>query len=204
MTNCSVPCLCCSLYILPPPRCTPIKLYCILHERLPPGSPTCRCGIFAVHFTTTPAALQWARKCACTQKELESFLGHLSHAAIVIPKGHVFLHQMFPLLSRSRAPHHYVHFNLGTWADLLWWRAFLQGWSGNHSIQSRQPRVRSFQMQLVHSAVGLSLVATVGSTSHGQTTGSQSTSQQRSTFQQLSLQQAEAPSGATNGSVQVR
>ena len=61
------------------------------------------------------AVQQWVRKHACTQKELESFIGHLSHAATVIPLGRVFLRQLFPLLSRG----HYIRLNLGARADLM-------------------------------------------------------------------------------------
>ena len=48
-----------------------------------------------------------ACKHACIQRDLESFLGHLSHAATVTPQGRVFLHQLFPILSRpSSLPLH--------------------------------------------------------------------------------------------------
>ena len=76
------------------------------------------------------AIQQWVRKRVCTQRDLESFLGHLSHAATVIPQDRVFLRQLFPLLSRGRAPHHYIRLNLGARADFLWWQAFLQDWNG--------------------------------------------------------------------------
>ena len=51
------------------------------------------------------AIQQWARKRVCTQRDLESFLGH---AATVIPQGRVFLRQLFSLLSHGRAPHHSI------------------------------------------------------------------------------------------------
>ena len=70
---------------------------------------------------------QWVRKRKCTLKELESFLGHLSHAATVVPQGRVFLRQLFSLLSLSQAPHHCVRLNLGARADLAWWQVFLNG-----------------------------------------------------------------------------
>jgi hypothetical protein len=125
------------------------------------------------------AIQQWARKRACTRKELESFLGHLSHAATVIPQGRVFLRQLFPLLTHSRAPHYYIRLNLGARADLMWWKAFLQKWNGTSFF--RLP-VKCFRTHLVHSAVGLSPLATTGSKSHGRITGWQSTSLPRSFF----------------------
>lgn len=72
------------------------------------------------------AVQQWVCRRTCTQKELQSFLGHLSHAATVIPLGRVFLRQLFPLLSRG----HYIRLNFSARADLMWWRAFLQDWNG--------------------------------------------------------------------------
>ena len=72
----------------------------------------------------------WAIRHACTRQELESLLGHLSHAATVISQGRVFLRQLFTLLSLDRAPHHFIRLNAGARADLTWWQTFLQGWNG--------------------------------------------------------------------------
>ena len=86
---------------------------------------------FELHFpddklTRLQEALQqWSRKCSCTKKELESFLGHLSHAATVIPQGRVFLRQLFMLLTLDRQPQQYIRLNLGARADIKWWQAFL-------------------------------------------------------------------------------
>ena len=72
----------------------------------------------------------WWRKKFCRRKELESFLGHLSHAATVIKPGRSFLRELFTLLKATRAPHHFVRLNTGARADLCWWRYFLQDWNG--------------------------------------------------------------------------
>ena len=77
------------------------------------------------------AMSQYMRRSTCTRQELESLLGHLSHAATVIPQGRVFLRQLFSLLSLDRAPHHYIRFNAGAKADLMWWNTFLQDWNGS-------------------------------------------------------------------------
>ena len=114
-----------------------------------------------MHFTTTPAALQLARKWTRTEKELESFPDHLSHATIRIPKGRVFLHQMFLPLSCGQAHHHYIRLNLGTWADLMWWRAFLQGWSGKSFIP-----VMSTSSEIFSDAVGTFDCGALTSTHH--------------------------------------
>ena len=47
----------------------------------------------------------WVTKRSCTRKELESFLGHLAHAAIVMRPGRTFLRHLFSLLHSRYAPH---------------------------------------------------------------------------------------------------
>ena len=85
---------------------------------------------------------RWSTKRFCSRTELESLVGHLSHAASVIRQGRVFLRQLFPLLSLDRAPHHYIRLNAGVRADLAWWNSFLQEWNGqsffpppHHSVE---------------------------------------------------------------------
>ena len=83
----------------------------------------------------------WTGKRACQRKELESLLGHLCHAATVIHAGRTFLRDLFPLLALDRAPHHYIHSNTGTRADLLKWSAFLKDWNGWSFLPSKDPSV---------------------------------------------------------------
>ena len=81
----------------------------------------------------------WVGKKACTRKELESLLGHLSHAAAVIWQGRTFLRQLFPLLSVGKSPHYFVRLNAGARADLLWWNVFLQDWNGTSFFPTSVP-----------------------------------------------------------------
>ena len=64
------------------------------------------------------------------EKELERLLGHLSHAAIVIRSGRIFLRKLFGLLPQAPRPHHFARLNEKVRADLSWWRHFLQSWNG--------------------------------------------------------------------------
>ena len=73
----------------------------------------------------------WGSKKACTRKELESLIGHLSHAASVIRPGRTFLRQLFSLLHIAKAPNHFVRLNAGARADLAWWKCFLRSWNGS-------------------------------------------------------------------------
>ncbi len=68
----------------------------------------------------------WIGRKACTRRELESLVGHLSHAASVVRPGRTFLRQLLSMLKFVRSPNHYVRLNLGARADLTWWRCFLE------------------------------------------------------------------------------
>ena len=64
---------------------------------------------------------------SCTRRDLESLLGSLSHVAVAVQPGRLFLQQSFGLLSVASRPFHYICLNLATRADLAWWAFFLQG-----------------------------------------------------------------------------
>ena len=62
-------------------------------------------GLPGDKLTRLQALLQtWSGTRSCTKKELESLLGHLSHAATVIVQCRTFLRQLFPLLALDRVP----------------------------------------------------------------------------------------------------
>ena len=71
----------------------------------------------------------WCARKSCTKKELESLLGHLSHAAMVVRPGRTFLRQLFSFLHSTKGPSHFVRLGSGARADLAWWKCFLQSWS---------------------------------------------------------------------------
>ena len=81
----------------------------------------------------------WVNRQSCCKRELESLLGHLSHAATVMRHGRTFLRQLFALLPRAHANHHYIHLTAGARADLLWWKTFLQSWNGRAFFPHHHP-----------------------------------------------------------------
>jgi hypothetical protein len=81
----------------------------------------------------------WQKKHTCTRKELESLLGHLSHAATVVQPGRTFLRSLFSLLHVAKAPHHFIRLDKGSRADLAWWRCFLQRWNGSSFLPLPTP-----------------------------------------------------------------
>ena len=83
----------------------------------------------------------WSGRRSCTKKELESLLGHLSHAAMVIRQGRTFLRELFPLLHVNRGPTQFIRLNASARADLLWWRIFLKDWNGKSFFPVAAPSV---------------------------------------------------------------
>ena len=86
----------------------------------------------------------WQSKKSCTRKELESLLGHLSHAATVIRPGRIFLRRLFSLLSLANKPHHFIRHNLAARADLQWWTCFLQRWNGTSLFPRQTPSIHVY------------------------------------------------------------
>lgn len=81
----------------------------------------------------------WVYRKSCTRRELESLIGHLSHAATVIRPGRIFLRNLFSLLSRLSNPHHYARLNLATRADITWWQSLLLHWNGRSFFPPASP-----------------------------------------------------------------
>lgn len=78
----------------------------------------------------------WAGRRTCTRRQLECFLGHLSHAATVVRPGRIFLKELFRQLHQTREPHHFVRLSAGARADILWWKCLLHHWSGHSFFPS--------------------------------------------------------------------
>lgn len=70
-------------------------------------------------------------RCSLSRADLESLLGHLLHATMVIRPGRTFLRHMFSLMARATSRHFYVHLDATARADLAWWHCFLEDWHGS-------------------------------------------------------------------------
>ena len=86
----------------------------------------------------------WQARKSCTRKDLESFVGHLAHAATVIRPGRIFLRSLFSLLSMASKPHHYIRLNSIVRADLQWWHCFLQHWNGSSFFLLPTPSIHIY------------------------------------------------------------
>ena len=87
---------------------------------------------------------QWARRRCCTRKDLESLLGHLSHAAIVIKPGRIFLASLFSLLSVVSHPSHFIRLNVEARTDLGLWHCLIKHWNGRSFFPLPEPSVHVF------------------------------------------------------------
>ena len=73
---------------------------------------------------------EWEAKRTCTKHELESLIGQLQHASIVVKPGRSFLRKMIVLAKVAVKPWHHIRINASFRADLAWWKAFLRAWNG--------------------------------------------------------------------------
>jgi len=80
---------------------------------------------------------------SCTRKELESLLGVLQHACIVIPQGRAFLRHIITLIHSLHQPHHHRRLNKDFLSDLAWWQLFAPHWNGTAIIPKSSSRTVS-------------------------------------------------------------
>ena len=73
---------------------------------------------------------QWLTKTSCTKSELESFVGKLQHASLVVRHGRTFLRRLFNALSGLRQKHHCFRLSRACKQDIAWWGALLAEWNG--------------------------------------------------------------------------
>ena len=67
------------------------------------------------------------------QRDLQSLVGLLQHAAKVVKPGRSFMRRLHALLSYNAGqpkPAHYIRLNTAARADILWWRTFVEEWNG--------------------------------------------------------------------------
>ena len=83
--------------------------------------------------------LSWRSKRAATKQELQSLIGHLSHAATVVQHGRTFLRRMIDLTKQVKQPHHHLRLSADFRSDLHWWATFLPKWNGKSMIHQPDP-----------------------------------------------------------------
>ena len=85
----------------------------------------------------------WASKKWPTKLELQSLLGHLSHAASVVRPGRIFTRNITEDMKRPRDPLQRTRLTAGARADLAWWRLFVSDWNGVDFFPGANPHLPS-------------------------------------------------------------
>ena len=82
-------------------------------------------------FSALQVALShWSSRKCCTKKDLQSLIGRLHHACMVVWPGRTFLRRMIDLLSCFRNDSHPIRLNVEFRKDLAWWVEFFGQWNG--------------------------------------------------------------------------
>ena len=66
--------------------------------------------------------------------ELQSFIGLLSYACLVVVPGRAFLRRIIDLTCGVSNPSHFIRFNCETRADLQMWALFIEHYNGRSVI----------------------------------------------------------------------
>ena len=74
----------------------------------------------------------WRGRASGNRKDLESLVGTLQHASLVVRPGKLFLRNLFRLLAGTSnfKPHFKVRLNKECRADVEWWASLLHSWNG--------------------------------------------------------------------------
>ena len=73
---------------------------------------------------------RWLGKNSARKRQLQSIIGQLSDAAIVVRPGRTFLRSLIETAKIPKKQEHLVRLNGECKADLHWWDTFLEGWNG--------------------------------------------------------------------------
>jgi len=83
----------------------------------------------------------WSKHKAASKRDLQSLIGHLSHAATVVPPGHSFIRRLIETAKIGKRPHHLIRLNTEFHSDLMWWATFLSQWNGRSVMPATSPSV---------------------------------------------------------------
>ena len=89
---------------------------------------------------------KWLRLKTCQKRELQSLVGLLHDASIVVTPGRTFLRRLIDLI---KSVHHrpgtsFLRLNLAARSDILWWHTFIGDWNGlslMRSLQCQEPDI---------------------------------------------------------------
>ena len=80
---------------------------------------------------------RWSHLKCCTKRDLESLVGQLHDASIVVRPGRTFIHRLIDLLKSAhhRPARGFIRLNIEAHSDILWWAQFITHWNGLSMMQ---------------------------------------------------------------------
>ena len=72
----------------------------------------------------------WSTRQSATNRQLQTLIGQLNHAAAVVRPGRSFMHHLIDTMAIPRGQHHKVHLYLQCKANIARWLLFVRGWNG--------------------------------------------------------------------------
>ena len=89
---------------------------------------------------------KWSRLRSCRKRELQSLVGLLHDASVIIRPERTFLRRLIDLIkgAHNRSANSFLRLNLAARSDILWWHTFTESWNGlsmMHSYRALNPEV---------------------------------------------------------------
>ena len=89
---------------------------------------------------------KWSRLKSCKKRDLQSLVGSLHDASVIIRPGRTFLRRLIDLLkiSHNRPSNTFLRLNLAARSDIIWWNSFIESWNGlsmMHSLRIHNPDI---------------------------------------------------------------
>ena len=80
---------------------------------------------------------RWCHLKCCTKRDLESLVGQLHDASIVVRPGRTFIRRLIDLLKSAhhRPARGFIRLNIEARSDILWWAQFITHWNGLSMMQ---------------------------------------------------------------------
>ena len=73
---------------------------------------------------------EWHGRRYPSKSQLQSLIGQLNHAAVVVKPGRIFLRHLIDTMKIPKQGHHKVRLNARCMADIMWWDTFIEKWNG--------------------------------------------------------------------------
>ena len=104
---------------------------------------------------------KWNNRRTATKQQLLSLIGKLSHVALVVRPGRLFLRRLIDLSCTVKENHHHVNLNMEARKDVQWWLTWLPTWNAT-SLIPQSKAILSSDLRLFTDASGMGFGAVYG------------------------------------------